>query len=94
MDLGFDLLSKEDDSVTFALSHYYKHHSGDMIPDPDMVIHVNTKDKAVDPISYQDIYLYQNVYMENQRNIELEVELRVFLNIWVINLIEQGHTLS
>lgn len=40
MDLCFDVLSRTDSKVVIALSHYYKHKSGDMIADPDMEVAV------------------------------------------------------
>ena len=36
MDLNLDRLSRDGSVTVIALSHYYKHPSGDMIPDPDM----------------------------------------------------------
>ncbi len=37
MDLNLDLLEQTSDKSIIALSHYYKHPSGDMIADPDML---------------------------------------------------------
>lgn len=38
MDLNLDILNRHHKKTAIALSHYYKHHSGDMMPDPDMTI--------------------------------------------------------
>lgn len=40
MDLNCDVLEVGQDYRRIALSHYWKHDSGDMIPDPDMEIAV------------------------------------------------------
>ena len=40
MDLNLDVLYTGDDHTVIALSHYYKHTSGDLIADPDMEIRV------------------------------------------------------
>lgn len=54
MDLNIDMLYKEEDRTVMALSHYYKHPSGDMIADPDMEIAVYPERKMVEALSYQD----------------------------------------
>jgi hypothetical protein len=43
MDLGLDILFRSPEKLVIALSHYYKHPSGDMIADPDMEVAVLTK---------------------------------------------------
>ncbi len=55
MDLNLDLLEQTSDNTIIALSHYYKHPSGDMIPDPDMTIRVNLSDQTAEALTYQDI---------------------------------------
>ena len=70
-----------------ALSHYYKHPSGDLIPDPDMEVLVDLEKKTVKPLSYQDSYRYQTI---NEGRV-IESGLSIFLNIWLTNLTQQGH---
>ena len=62
MDFHLDLLQRNCDVVRIAISHYYKHSSGDMIPDPDMEILVNRKTETAEALTYQDTYGYQEVY--------------------------------
>ena len=38
MDLNLDVLERGANRTVIALSHYYRHPSGDMIADPDMVV--------------------------------------------------------
>jgi uncharacterized protein YqiB (DUF1249 family) len=92
MDLNIDMLYKEEDRTVMALSHYYKHPSGDMIPDPDMEIAVYPERKMVEALSYQDTFGYRTVYPEeNQVNPRAKKELNAFLSLWLANLISQGH---
>lgn len=92
MDLNIDMLSKEDGQTVLALSHYYKHPSGDMIPDPDMEIAVYPEKKMVEALSYQDFFGYRKVYPEpNKVNPRAKQELNSFLGQWLSNLKSQGH---
>lgn len=92
MDLNIDMLYKEEDRTVMALSHYYKHPSGDMIPDPDMEIAVYSERKMVEALSYQDTFGYRTVYPEENRvNPRAKKELNAFLSLWLANLISQGH---
>jgi len=43
LDLNLDILQRQPDRILIALSHYWKHGSGDMIADPDMEIAVHPK---------------------------------------------------
>lgn len=94
MDLNFDLLAGKGDVLTIALSHYYKHSCGDMIADPDVVMTVDLQNHLVEPVSYQDAMIYQQVYSNGQRNNALHNNLCEFISQWLSNCLEQGHTLS
>ena len=93
MDLNVDVLYREDqDRVVMALSHYYGHDSGDMIADPDMEIAVMPKRKLAEALAYQDCFGYRRVYPEAGKvDLRAKKELNSFLNIWLSNLLEQGH---
>jgi len=58
IDLSLDRFEKRGVVYTIALSHYYKHLSGDMIPDPDMTMRVDTAAQTVEALTYQDTYRY------------------------------------
>ena len=93
MDLNLDLLSRNDEIITVALSHYYEQ-NGDLIPDPDMVIRINTKTETVEALTFQDTYVYREVYLDQNRvDLKAKKELNEFLLQWLTNLIDQGHTL-
>ena len=94
MDLNLDVLSREQDKLVIALSHYYKHPSGDMIPDPDMTMEVHLVNETVEALTYQDIYFYNDVYANGSKDMKTSVDLNRFLSTWLTNLIEQGHVLS
>ncbi|MDB4409585.1 DUF1249 domain-containing protein [Gammaproteobacteria bacterium] len=95
MDFHLDILQRKGDVLRVAISHYYKHPSGDMIADPDMEILVNRKTEAAEALTYQDIYQYQEVYSEDGScNASLQRSLNEFLLMWLRNLHEQGHKIE
>lgn len=95
MDLGLDVLHRSPEKLTIALSHYYRHPSGDMIPDPDMMISVFPKQERAAAISYQDACVFQSVLACDEENAnELQHDLNLFLSQWLSNLIEQGHRIA
>ncbi len=92
MDLNIDVLERSGNHLTLALSHYYKHPSGDMIPDPDMEVRIDLEKQTAEALSYQDGYGYQMVYPEPDKvNVRTKKELNQFLKLWLSNLISQGH---
>ena len=95
MDFHLDILQRKGDVLRIAISHYYKHPSGDMIPDPDMEILVNRKSETVEALTYQDTYGYQEVYSgDGPCNQTLQHSLNEFLLMWLNNLYEQGHKIE
>ena len=64
MDLNIDILYRDEikNTTTIAMSHYYKHPSGDMIADPDMEIKIHHKAKMAEALTYQDSFGYRQVY--------------------------------
>ncbi len=94
MDLNLDLLEKSGKVFTIALSHYYKHPSGDMIPDPDMTMRVDTAAHTVEALTYQDIYRYDEVCPDSRVNQAIRKSLNTFLACWLQNCIDQGHRLA
>ena len=95
MDFHLDILQRKGDVLRIAISHYYKHQSGDMIPDPDMEVMVNRKTETAEALTYQDTYGYQEVYSEDGScNQSLQRSLDEFLLMWLNNLYEQGHKIG
>ena len=95
MDLGLDVLYRSPERLVIALSHYYRHPSGDMIPDPDMEIEVFLHRERAQALTYQDAFGYQSVdNIEGQRDKAHQRELNRFLSQWLTNLIIQGHCIS
>lgn len=92
MDLNIDMLFHEKGRIILALSHYYKHPSGDMIADPDMEISVDPEAGTVEALSYQDMFGYRVVYPEPDKvNLSAKKDLNSFLGQWLSNLKSQGH---
>jgi len=94
MNLNLDVLDRRGNILTVALSHYYKHDSGDLIPDPDMEIRIDLKMGTVEALTFQDCRLYQMVYPEpGKYNPRLKKNLNDFLSQWLRNCRMQGHSL-
>ena len=95
MDFNLDILQRKGNVLRIAISHYYKHPSGDMIADPDMEIMVNRKTETAEALTYQDTYGYQEVYSEDGScNQSLQRSLNEFVLMWLNNLYEQGHKIE
>lgn len=91
MDLNLDILHRAPERIIIALSHYYKHPSGDMIADPDMEIVVYPSREYAEALAYQDTYGYQSVQGGGEVDSRLQRDLNAFLSQWITNLIQQGH---
>jgi uncharacterized protein YqiB (DUF1249 family) len=93
MDLNLDILHRRPDRIIIALSHYYKHPSGDMIADPDMELAVHPQQEKIEALAYQDIWGYRRVYGDDGATVDVRAkrDLNAFLNQWLTNLIHQGH---
>lgn len=94
MDLNLDILHRENNTVRIALSHYYKHPTGDMIPDPDMEIFVDFNAKSATSKTYQDIMQYQTVDLNGEVDESFEHALNEFLHQWLDNNISYGHKIG
>ena len=95
MALNLDVLQRTPEKLIIAMSHYYKHPSGDMIPDPDMIIAVYSGKNVAEALTYQDTYIYTEVYAEDGSVIDTERRsLNDFLHMWLGNLIEQKHVIK
>jgi uncharacterized protein YqiB (DUF1249 family) len=95
MDLHFDNLGKDTTGAyQIALAQYHEM-NGDRVPDPDMQVRVNTELKTAEALTFQNIYLYQQVYEEAEGkhyvNVTLKKQLNDFLDIWLSNAINQNH---
>ena len=92
MAFNLECIWEGNPGVQWALSHYYLHHSGDMIPDPDMVVlQVNGE---FFPIQYQDMYRFDEAVTWKDGEIEsvdeaMQSSLAEFVNMWLRNVVEQ-----
>jgi uncharacterized protein YqiB (DUF1249 family) len=93
MDLNLDVLSKQENIVRIALSHYYKQ-NGDMIADPDMEIIINTQLMTANAMTYQDSMIFQSSEQDGGINQKLVISLNEFLDQWLQNCIDQGHKIE
>lgn len=96
MDLHYDYLNKDKNgNIIIALAHN-RHENGETIPDPDMEIRVFRDMQMAEAMTYQDCIGYRNVYHDNGKKVDIKVkkELNDFLNMWLRNLINQGHKIQ
>ena len=90
MELNVDLLHEDEDSITIALSHYFKQ-NGDMIPDPDMEVRIYPEMKMAEALTYQDSFGYREVYpTPSQVYLKAKKDLNIFLNQWLSYILAQG----
>ena len=90
MELNVDLLHEDKESITIALSHYFKQ-NGDMIPDPDMEVRIYPEMKMAEALTYQDSFGYREVYpAPSQVYLKAKKDLNVFLNQWLSYILAQG----
>ncbi len=94
MDLSLDILFRENNTAMIALSHYYKHESGDLISDPDVVLLVNFDNKTATARTFQDTFGYQDVMSGGVINTKLEQSLNEFVVMWNENNISYGHKIK
>jgi uncharacterized protein YqiB (DUF1249 family) len=87
MDLHVDILYRKGDTARIAIAHNYIQY-GDVIPDPDMELLVDFKNRTVEAKTFQNIYAYSGVEGGNDA---LQTELNEFLEMWLDNLIDQRH---
>ncbi len=93
MDLSVDILSKSDETITIALSHYFEQ-NGDLIPDPDITMEVDFKEQTVLPLAYQDSFGYRSAVVDDKPVEKAVKDLLSFLNTWLSNLANQGHKIA
>lgn len=95
MDLNLDVIDRNRDTITIALSHYYRHESGDMVADPDMEIRIIPVMQMAVALTFQDFFGYRVVYPEPGKVCPgVKKDLNSFLLQWLKNLKAQGHNLS
>ena len=99
IDLNLDYLGKTGNGryVVVALSHYFEM-NGDLIPDPDMQIRIDTKTQTAEAMTFQNQFLYQEIpsgpEKETEANKKLQRELDDFLDGWLSNALAQGHRIN
>jgi len=102
MDLHLDILSKTGrGDLRIALAHNYIQ-NGDVMADPDMEIRVYPEMRQAEALTFQQdggAQLFERVYEEKENgltviNLKVKKRLNTFLNQWLKNLLDQGHSLQ
>jgi uncharacterized protein YqiB (DUF1249 family) len=96
MALTCEVLETGRDFRRIALGHYWKHGSGDTIPDPDMEIAVFFDWELAEAMTYQDAFRYDDAYpvMGEPPDFAVHGSINSFLESWLTALAEQGHVLK
>lgn len=75
--------------IVYSLSHYWKHDSGDLIPDPDMTF-IKVTDEFIYPMEFQNQYGYQRGLWNDEGqwmiNKKVQQDLVSFGNMWLKNI--------
>ena len=95
MDLNVDILHRNGSTCEIAMSHYYKHPSGDMIADPDMQVCIDFGEKSAIAHTYQDAFRLSRdrkpTWTEFQNSGQTKaIQLTAFLSQWLENIKAQG----
>src|SRR5687767_2724873 len=94
MDLHFNYLRREKaGSHIISLAHSYEM-NGDLVPDPDMEIRLIPERGMAEAMTFQNQYVYQEVYAKGYANEKFKRELNAFLNQWLTNILQQGHRID
>ncbi|NHN34812.1 DUF1249 domain-containing protein [Paenibacillus agricola] len=81
---------------TLSMTHYFSM-NGDLVQDPEMVILVDLNLSMVEALSFQNMYVYQEVYENLERTLvytQRKAAQNMFLTEWLKNLRDQGYFLS
>ncbi len=89
MDLHLECLSKNHISLT----HYYEL-NGDLVPDPDMEIHLYPENKTALAIHFQNSLGYWEVYPDGKEDPRQFRSQNEFLADWLANIKNQTFTLA
>jgi uncharacterized protein YqiB (DUF1249 family) len=88
MPLTLDVLDQKGSCFRIALAHYFEM-NGDLVPDPDMELWVDLRQRSVEALTFQDYRSYQEIY-PGAPNSPLKTSLNSFLAIWLSNIKQQG----
>ncbi len=95
MDLHYDYLRKDGDAHIVAFAHYFES-NGDQVPDPDMEVRIDPEQKTAEALTFQNQFVYQQIYEEHDGQTylrpKLKRDLNEFLEQWMNNAREQGHS--
>lgn len=94
--LNLDVIQRTPEKLIIALSHYYRHESGDMIADPDMEIAIYVERGMAEALTYQDAYTFNSVYSPDRSVVDVLATrtLNNYLHTWLGKLIAQGHSIK
>lgn len=94
MALNVSFIESVDENYLISLSHNYIEND-DIIYDPKITIKIDSKNKIIEALSYQDRYLIQDVYFikngKKYQDFNSKTSLNKFLGTWLSTLIREGY---
>lgn len=96
MDLCVDILVRKGDTTIMSFAHYYES-NGELVADPDMEFEINHRLKTVEALSIAQMGRHLRVYNGDRTRvdpIQKREQNAFFSNIWLMNLLHQGHRLN
>lgn len=97
MDFNLEMIHYDETGFYFAMSQYYLQ-NGDLVPDPDMLVLIDLKNRTVQALHIQNAMYYKQVYVDNYDrklvNLAEKKSQNAFLTIWLRNLKSQFHKIE
>jgi uncharacterized protein YqiB (DUF1249 family) len=96
MDLNVDVIERSSGYLRIALSHYWLHPCGDLIPDPDIEIAVFLTDCLAEALVVNNSFTYSEAYPYEGEppNFIVHQCINEYLEHWLDVLAAQGHVVS
>ncbi len=95
IDLNLKVLFKDDTDMLIKLSHYSKHPIANLIPNPDIEIHIDHQEKLVETRTYKTGFTSISLYNNTESlSIKLKKYLNNTLNEYLKIFLREGHQLK
>lgn len=96
MDLHVDVVERDYRSLRIALSHYWLHPDGELLPDPDIEIAVFTTECLAEALTFTNSFTYDEAYpyADEPPNLTVHQRINEYLEHWLDVLHAQGHVVQ
>ncbi|UJG41300.1 MAG: DUF1249 domain-containing protein [Candidatus Heimdallarchaeum aukensis] len=91
MELHISILSRDESEMILSMGHYFLQND-DLVPDPEVVIRIDSLKKIAEVLSYKDQYLFSVVYpSKSMVDTESRDSLNSFLNLWLKRMLTEKY---